>query len=374
MYAPLLVGLLALDRASFLQNIASLVVATTGSGTAPVPLIASLQEELPPTVPWKIELPLDECAGGSYCVRMNVQGSSGTRIYRAAVDTGSPYLVLSGDRDILSKTQEPKDKQQPFVLSDSAYPATEEIYGSESGFLDWKEAQVTFRSTPRLISDKTTLAMMDDQLEVEAGGTLLGLVKHPNPPRQLEFYRPTWLQQVRFKDGSSVKSFSIDQEKLVLSNQSLLTSKQPQIPLVDLRPLGDFIEHYCFAVKEIDLGGGFTVTSSKLGGRPIVAVLDTGLTGCLLTQPFWNALTEEMNIDPRRIRQATVRATTSSKRSVVDFTSGRGFNNLFYIVPISLDWFLDEAKAPYLIVLGQTFLSQGKLTVDMEDRLASFEL
>ena len=358
---PLVFTLLAIDRGSFLLGLASSTVA------------AALTTNTPPTSEameiWTVKLPVENCAGGSYCVRIRVDGAKRTRrIYRAAVDTGSPYLVLSGDRDILYESV------RPFQLSESPFPSTEEIYGSGSGVLDWKQAKVTFRSTPRLSTrGETLLAMMDGQLDVEAGGSLLGLVKHPNPPRQKEFYRPTWLQQLKFQDGSDVRSFSIDQESLTLSNQSLLISRVPRIPLVDLRPLGGFIEHYCFTVKELNLDG-VSVTSSRLGGRPILAVLDTGLTGCLVTQEFWDAMTEELNIDPRKIRLAKVRADDDTQRSIVEIASGRGFNSMFYVAPIYLDWFYDEQKAPSVVVLGQTFLSQGKLTVDIEGRLATFEL
>ena len=361
--SPLVFTLLALGRSSFLQKIVSF----TTSIAFPVHQSALPNDS---DVGIVVKLPIELCTGGSYCVRIRVAGSKGTtRIYRAAVDTGSPYLVLSGDRDILYE-----GKKQPFQLSDSPFPPTEEIYGSGSGFLDWKQATVSFRSVPRLSSrGETILAMMDDQLEVEAGGTLLGLVKHPNPPRQKEFYRPTWLQQLYFQDGSDVRSFSIDRESLTLASGSLLSSKVPQIPLVDLRPLGGFIEHYCFTVKELVLDG-VSITSGKLGGRPIVAVLDTGLTGCLVNQAFWDVLTEECNIDPRKIRLATVRADDPSRKQVVEFVSGRGFNNMFYVAPIYLDWFFDEQNAPYVLVLGQTFLSQGKLSIDIEARLATFEL
>lgn len=359
--APLVCVYLALDRSSFLQRIVSF--------TTSVAAFPSRQSSLKDEIGTVVKLPVESCTGGSYCVRIRVAGSKGTtRVYRAAVDTGSPYLVLSGDRDILY------EGKHPFQLSDSPFPPTEEIYGSGSGFLDWKQATVSFRSVPRLSSHgETILAMMDDQLEVEAGGTLLGLVKHPNPPRQKEFYRPTWLQQLYFQDGSDVRSFSIDRESLTLANGSLLSRKVPRIPLVDLRPLGGFIEHYCFTVKELILDG-VRVMSSKLGGRPIVAVLDTGLTGCLVNQAFWDVLTEELDIDPRKIRLATVRADDPVQRQVVEFVSGRGFNNMFYVAPIYLDWFFDEQNAPYVLVLGQTFLSQGKLTVDIEARLATFEL
>jgi hypothetical protein len=46
----------------------------------------------------------------------------------------------------------------------------------------------------------------------------------------------------------------------------------------------------------------------------------------------------------------------------------------FYVKPIDLDWFDDEQNAPYVIILGQTFLSRGALTIDLDERLAAFNL
>lgn len=349
-----LVASLTLSRSAFLQS----ALTTVSVGT---PLISSVDEP-----PWIIQMPLEPCSGGCFCVLLNVQGQ---QVYRAAVDTGSPYLVLSGNQDtVVSKTNSRKELNLP----DSGYPPTEEIYGSASGFLDWKQARLDFRSQPKLSSQSTILAMMDGQLNRETGGTLLGLVKYPNPPRQLDCYRPTWLQQVQFKDGSSVSSFSIDQKFLTLSNKSLMQSHVPRIPLVDLRPLGDFIEHYNCRVHEIVLDG-YKISSQMLGGRPIVAVLDTGLTGCLVTQPFWDTLTEQLQIDPRRVKEMVVRIKDVTKQHTIDFVSGRAVSKtLFYVAPIELDWFYNPQKAPLLIILGQAFLSQGKLTIDTDNRLVTF--
>ena len=350
------VASLALSRSAFLQS--ALTTVSVG-----VPLISSVDES-----PWIIQMPLEPCSGGCFCVLLNVQGQ---QVYRAAVDTGSPYLVLSRNQDTAaSKT----NSRNELDLLDAGYPPTEEIYGSASGFLDWKQARLDFRSQPRLSSQSTILAVMDGQLNRETGGTLLGLVKYPNPPRQQDFFRPTWLQQVQFKDGSSVSSFSIDQKCLTLSNKSLLQQHVPRIPLVDLRPLGDFIEHYNCQVDKIILDGK-QISSHMLGGRPIVAVLDTGLTGCLVTQPFWDALTEQLQIDPRRVKEMVVRVKDVTKKHTIDFISGRAVSKtLFYVAPIDLDWFYDPQKAPLLIILGQAFLSQGKLTIDTDDRLVSFEV
>jgi hypothetical protein len=348
-----LVTFLALSRSAFLQS----TLATLGA-----PLIIERNQETPP---WIIQLPLEPCTGGCVCVRIKVQGE---RIYRAAVDTGSPYLVLSGNQDSID------DSNNVLELPDSMYPPTEEMYGSTFGMLQWKKAQLEFRSFPKLSSDATILGQMDGQLNRETGGTLLGLVQHPNPTRQQDYYRPTWLEQVHFKDGSKVTSFSIDDQFLTLSNKSLMKHLVPKIPLIDLRPLGEYVDHYNCRVEALVMDGK-RITSRMLGGRPIVAVLDTGLTGCLFAQPFWDALTETMEIDPRRVKEMVVQVKGVSNEHGVEFISGRAVSKvLFYVAPISLDWFYEPKRAPFLIILGQAFLSRGKLTIDTEDRLGSFEV
>lgn len=363
-------ALVPVDRSTFLSSLIA------GSLGTPV-------QRIPPSS-WTVQLPLEACSGGCYCVRLCVKGqptstgllppfltpssSRPSRVYRAAVDTGSPYLVLGGARDILDNNVGPD-----FLLAESGYPPTEEIYGSQSGFIQWKQAELIVRSHPRLSSNNTVLGLLDSRLENEAGGTLLGLIKHPNPPRQLEYYRPTWLQQL-FVNDIPVRSFSIDQKHLTLSSKSLLASSSSRaFPLVDIRPLGDFVEHYVVRVHELVLNGRVRITPEDLGGRPIVAVLDTGLTGCLLIQELWDALIDQASIDPRRIRALNVRVQDTTRSDVIDIQSGRAFNDLFYVAPISLDWFMVD-NPPLLVVLGQTFLSQGILTIDTEDRLASFEL
>ena len=363
----------------------------------PVPLSStastlSLSSSIDPGVsPWTVKVPLEECSGGTVCVRLRVEGSldkAKARVYRAAVDTGSPYLVLGGNKDIVKGVRD----SDGFVLDDSPYPPTEEVYGSQSGQIQWKVARLQIRSSdpaqrtrplPSFIrSNRTILGLMDDQLEQEAGGTMLGLIRNPNIPRQKDYYRPTWLSQLTVQ-GTPTRSFSIDKEFLTLSSESLLPtslqSKERQavapslFRLVDIRPLGDFVDHYVCRVDRLVLNGSTTITSETVGGRPILAVLDTGLTGCLLTQDFWDALSEEAAIDPRRIRALGVSVRDVTEGSTVEFLSGRAFNNLFYVAPISLDWFFVK-DPPYLVVMGQTFLSQGKLSVDTEDRLASFEV
>ena len=368
---------LALTRETFFREAATITSSLLSQGVQsdyfalPTP---SLKKK---TLSWNIKLQLEECNGGTSCVRLLVNDKDGTsrRVYLAAVDTGSPYLVLSGSGSQI--TEKSSGSTKALSLSPSIYGTTNEVYGMENGTLQWKEAQVLFRSQPRLSGTNTILGLIDDldPLKSETGGTLLGLIKHPNPPRQERNYRPTWLEQVVLPDGSDVTSFSIDRESLILSNQSLIPKQKDRlmsstISLVDLRPLGEYVEHYVFRVKEIALDGK-CVTSGSFNGRSILAVIDTGLTGCLFSEPFWDALVDQIGVDPRRVKNMVLmpEGNTSS-----EFSSGRKKNNLYYAGIVALDsWFYNDQEAPYVIVLGQTFLNQGKLTVDIEDRRAFFE-
>ena len=128
--------------------------------------------------------------------------------------------------------------------------------------------------------------------------------------------------------------------------------------------------------------------------RDIVAVFDSGLSGCLLIKPFYDRLKEGEGLDPSKFKSVEVRIKpcaserggikkqSSNKRSrtkgesfdapLCAISSSKESNRLFYVDPISLDWFDDEETAPFVIVLGQTFLSQGCLTVDIDDRRAAF--
>ena len=71
---------------------------------------------------------------------------------------------------------------------------------------------------------------------------------------------------------------------------------------------------------------------------------------------------------------ATGRGNMRNNSSPHTMMSSIEADPLFYIEPIDLDWFDDEQCAPYVIILGQTFLRKGVLTIDMDDRRASFNL
>jgi len=124
----------------------------------------------------------------------------------------------------------------------------------------------------------------------------------------------------------------------------------------------------------------FTVDSlsSTLGKkRSIVAVFDSGLTGCLFTQPLWDDLQKNganlNNVTAIDVGVDTEKRNTHSEKPELHiFRTSTEMNPFFNLDRISLDWFDDEVTCPYVVVLGQTFLIQGSLTIDIDDRRAIF--
>ncbi len=365
-----------------------------------------------------------------------------TRVYRLIVDTGSPYLTIPNEStqqspyfntvfEYLNEKSSWENDEKfsfikaslfdvlfdsllldeidkiPFELSSSLYDPTQDIYGSQLGLIDWKKSSIIFRNNRLMpcINEEThlkersvVLGALDQSLTKESGGPLIGLVKNSNfasSSNKVQL-RPTFLDQIRMlpingdESEREITSFQIDSPNrkftlLAQSNSSLIppNSMKNIIELIDLRPLGDFIDHYAFVVDKLSLNHGdshYVITSKELSHdsknpRPIVAVFDTGLTGCLLTQPLWDALIDTVGLtDPSNIRSLEVLKIGNHQERMISIQSDASKNPFYYVSSINLDWFNDEINSPFVVVLGQTFLSQGILTIDIELRQATFEL
>jgi len=268
-----------------------------------------------------------------------------------------------------------------YKLKGSSYDSTEEIYGSQKGNIAWKESYVRIRD--ERISNNIVLGVLDNELTKEAGGPLLGLVKRSNSQSEKIQLRPTFFEQCGGSGKNCISSFMIDspnRELLLASERSLIPLEaNAVIPLVDLRPLGDFVEHYACRVQRIILNGKeFTADGIGLNlnqKRSIVAVFDSGLTGCLFTQPLWDDL-QKSGLDLSIVKAVDIGVLTERRgqegSDLYNFRTDKEMNPFFNLSPISLDWFDDEDTCPYVVVLGQTFLMQGSLTVDIDDRRALF--
>ena len=366
---------------------------------------------------WSTIIPLERSSGGTNSIRATLSYEPttslfGTRTYipkkvfKLIVDTGSPYLVISDGMEYTSFVDEvintnADQKRFPSILEfvggilegagidnfqynlkSSGYDATEEIYGSQKGNIAWKESYIQMRDDR--LSKNVVLGVLDNELTNEAGGPLLGMVKFSNSQSEKVQLRPTFLEQ-GCNGKNCISSFMIDspnRELLLVSGKSLLPpGTNSVIPLVDLRPLGDFVEHYACQVQSLILNGiEFTADSlsSKLDKkRSIVAVFDSGLTGCLFTQPLWDDLQKNganlNNVKAIDVGVDTEKMNTRSEKSeLYNFRTSEEMNPFFKLDPISLDWFDDEETCPYVVVLGQTFLIQGSLTIDIDYRRAMF--
>ena len=415
----------------------------------------------------QVELPLEASPGGTSSMRVTLMGKETTfsprrkkyngegirmvpyQVIRMVVDTGSPYLVVAGgattscviasgfipigdddafqnnlfDALLSSFSEDDEEDTTAFEFMQSDYGPTEEIYGSQAGQILWKSARAKFRD-PKLASatpsEQVVLGVLDEALAAESGGPLLGLVKRSNDVSTKIQRRPTLLEQIRIASPddpamlNEVASFRLDypNKALTLSTQPMIlpTKMANAFDLVDLRPLGDFVEHYACLVEEV-VFDGISYTSESLAPkdeprkrgirrkkkRDIVAVFDSGLTGCLLIKPFYDRLVDGEGLDPSKVSSVEVKikpslserggkrkgsnsrrgkkqGNLSEPQQLCTISSSKDTNKLYYVAPISLDWFDDEETSPYVIVLGQTFLSQGFLTVDIDDRKAAFQI
>ena len=125
-------------------------------------------------------------------------------------------------------------------------------------------------------------------------------------------------------------------------------------------------------IKELYIDD-FPVYRSGLipSGRRICIVFDSGLTGCLFTKSLWDELQQKTGKDLSSLRSVKVDVPTVSggASAVHSIGSDDGIDkvhNMFYVSPISLDWFDDDTIAPHIVVLGQAFLSLGELSVDIK--------
>ena len=458
------------DRRSFLGFLSyGASVATTGDAAAlgyDLETIekARIYDDLPSldqekkSAPIIVTLPLEPASGGTFCVRFVVlpfedvsrapifggksRNTEAFQLYRAIVDTGSPYLVLpTSDSDDDEKEVMPWDgttlSSDPFRqmnmkcsswLSKSAYAPTEEIYGSVKGQIGWKFARYEFRdpllkvqSTCNPESQCTSIpskytsnavgivGVLDRALTNEATGggiiesyALLGLIRNHNTNPQDRFPdpRPSFLEQeyisIGIENTAEIKdhritSFTINgpRRELALSTRSLIPTSKPVLPLVDLRTYGDFVDHYAVMVESISFDG-FSLSSQSLKQfcghsfeRPIVAVFDTGLTSCLLIRPFYDVLEQYLGAKGATVfgvksvsllLKEVDRKETRRRTSACKISGSIEADPRFYVKPIELDWFDDEQFSPYVIALGQTFLSQGALTIDLDERIAMFNL
>ena len=93
---------------------------------------------------------------------------------------------------------------------------------------------------------------------------------------------------------------------------------------------------------------------------------------------FWDALNRlELN-NSKSISSASISFTEHRHSNGKKALSKRKLESdeddmFFFAQPIDLDWFDDDSRSPFVIIVGQTFLRRLCITVDMNERVVSFE-
>jgi hypothetical protein len=213
-----------------------------------------------------ITIPLQSCRkGGSCCVLTVSSPDGGRRQLSAIVDTGSPYLTIP--HNVINQGMTAK-----FPTS---FSPTTETYGSVTGNMTWLNGILELLPLP---SSNIDFGVADMNIsKVSGGGALLGIIKYSNPASTKIMMRPTVLDQISIS-SSPIASFKMDTPagELVLSTKPLISAAADALKLVDLRPLGDTVDHYACRVTKLRLDG-FDVLSGDMVTKQVVAVLDTGL-------------------------------------------------------------------------------------------------
>jgi hypothetical protein len=116
---------------------------------------------------------------------------------------------------------------------------------------------------------------------------------------------------------------------------------------------------------------------------PLLCVLDSGLTGVVLSSSLVEALQLQHLVSaapPYSLQDAAASSRVASLSlslrtelgGTVRLGASRDSSPLFYTQAVSLNWFRPELGEPHVVALGQCVLGSGVLTVDGPQRRATW--
>jgi hypothetical protein len=318
----------------------------------------------------KVEIPLQFLPrGGCLALKININDKRGLRrlfSYYAVVDTGSPFVTAPNG--IL-----------PYSTSVSRrYPPTKEQYGETVGSMVWRsvsnaEINTKILEQPLLLLDSTSaskrmiVGIPGDDVVDDTGGIFLGLILQDD-------VRPTALHQLGYN------SFILDYRSrcLILGKKNVLDQNDPDaMELFDFAPYGSNIHHYGVVANSFALVySSRTATDSEppIAGtslkRPVVAVIDSGLTGCV----FSDSLRDELLKDGRcsslqKLSGLQVTLPTKSGDSLTLVSNPEYWS----LASFKLPWFDDDESHPHVIAMGATFLVNTRISMDPLSRRTKIE-
>lgn len=310
---------------------------------------------LPKSGCWAVRTTVTRILGPLDREEQYIDGDEEDFSYFAIVDTASPFLTSPTTRAM-------------HLTRISQFGATDEQYGEVVGSMDWRKADImTWIGTSGEIMDIPNFIVGSPSADVidETGGIFLGLIERDDN-------RPTFLQQVGGYPFFQI-SFDKSSPRLCLSTSRYISKDDPQaLALFDLSPYGKDLYHYSIACEELQLLDAVskkmkTLQSSDLS-RPVVLVLDTGLTGCVMSLSLQEELGIPLNTSTVSQLAAIVSTVSGSKIRIT--ATGREY---WRLSSFKLPWFDNEQIHPHVIAIGSSVWANGEisyLAVDNASRMA----
>ena len=391
-------------RRSFL---ASLATATVSTSAAILPAhaesyVAPTQDPIPRIVvePQSITIPLQSTGQGAYLIYFRVESA----LFRAILDTGSPFLMIPGSCSANTRAKTGCYKQQGIS---SGLETTYEQFDGFEGEVEWRQAPFSFvNATGSMIvsNPNFVFGVADDGIMSGPGGVFFGLIK--NTEKRI---RPSFLGQTDVTSfiidlrgdnqnnklygstgtgisspvtpsfiASASASVSISAEdnsmnassylsssfspSLTLSTVPLLTSLSVDyIPMTnDLRKkYGDPVQHYVAKAKSVVINGNPLVPTNR---KPIYIIFDTGVSGMVVSKTLYDQrYTEARERREKSLwgdvevsfesNQMKMKSITAQKPLTTPFDPAgnwKGFNS-------------------HVVVIGLSFLDSRKMIVDIDD-------
>ena len=254
--------------------------------------------------------------------------------YHVVVDTGSPFLTAPDDQAL---------KRQTRVTTKT----TTEQYGQQVADLEWRQCWGVVWLGEAVRIPSATIGLVPSQLQEATGGLFCGLMSRDD-------HWPTVLEQ------SGYRSVVVDYAERRLEwhrGRILVDGDDRVLPLTDLNAYGPNLYHYAIQCESV-------VFRTRKGdrvhrdswSRPVAVVIDTGLTGCILSDS-WR---EDLD-DPEELTGATL-----SFGSTLTLDSDPTYWNASCF---RLPWFPDDKNHPHILAAGGTFLQNRRIELDPGSKL-----
>ena len=241
------------------------------------PLASRAIDDAPaPLLPPPAVVPLELC-GGAYCVNYTID----RQLFRAVVDTGSPFVLVDGT--CTEELDGPRAKTLWGCYRGTGRPSglapTDELFGGMDVGTEWKRGELALGAAvrptregwvtdgPSLVATvpDATFGIVRSTVDKGGGAVFLGLAK-----RRLPRIRPSFLEQTNV----AALRFDFIRKTLELSQAPLVPRSADAVRTIDLRPRGAPVATYAAKVQRLYVNGQEVALD-----RPVVAVIDTGTTG-----------------------------------------------------------------------------------------------